>query len=45
MMSRCSFLILLGCLFLTCCTKDDGTTIKTDVSDSYTDEPARAPKY
>jgi hypothetical protein len=25
-------------------TMDDGTTIKTDVSDSYTDEPARARK-
>lgn len=25
-------------------TKDDGSTIKTDVTDSYTDEPARAPK-
>ena len=25
-------------------TKDDGTTIKTDVKESYTDEPARAPK-
>ena len=24
--------------------EDDGSTIKTDVNDSYTDEPARAPK-
>ena len=26
-------------------TKDDGSTIKTDVTDNYTDEPARAPRH
>jgi len=25
-------------------TKDDGSTIKTDVTNGYTDEPARAPR-
>ena len=32
-MSRCSFLILLGCLFLTCCTKDGDTIYKWDLDE------------